>query len=385
MTSRTSRYRPDSPVSSTDVVGDAPVREDSVLVDVIVPVHDVTRPIRRAVESVFDQTPAGLVRVLVICHNMPDTGIREKLDGLIDAGRVVLVPFADGIRSPAGPFNHGLSIADAPYLSIMGSDDFLEPGAMAAWISHVRASEPDAALVPLRHQHGELLMNPLTRWRRTSRLDPVRDRLFYRTAPLGLLRLSVVRALGLTFTARMPVGKDMAFSARLWAAGVRIDYLKRTPAYVIGADAESRVTTQPRPVVEAMAAVLDLVGRDWVAGASESVRRSLVTKLLRIHILGAVITRSQPEAWSPADVLDLRASARTVIAAAPGAVSPLSRADRALLDAVLDEGSSAHSLASAVSSHRTASRVDQILPRNPARLLDRESNLVRFLLYRLDR
>ncbi|MBG6239547.1 hypothetical protein IWX78_002534 [Mycetocola sp. CAN_C7] len=366
------------------MASDIPAPATTVLVDVIVPVHDVTRPIRRAVESVIDGTPDGVVRVLVICHNIPEEGISRQLDGLIGP-RVVLIPFNDGIRSPAGPFNHGLSIAEAPYVSIMGSDDFLEPGAMAAWIAHLRASGPDAALVPLRHQHGDLLMNPLTRWRRTQRLDPVKDRLFYRTAPLGLLRLSLVRSLGLEFTARMPVGKDMAFSARLWSAGVRIDYLKRSPAYVIGADAVSRVTTTPRPIVEAMAAVLDLVGRNWVAAAREPLRRSLVTKLLRIHVLGAVITRSTVEAWSAADVGDLRASARSVIAAAPPAVSPLSRADRSLLDSLLDEGSTAGDLVLAGERHRSASRLDQIVPRNPVRLLDRESNLVRFLLYRFDR
>lgn len=383
--SRTSRCRLGSPALSTSAVNDAQAPAVPAFVDVVVPVHDVTRPIRRTVESILDGTPAGRARVLVICHNIPTAGIEAQLTGLLESGDVELIHFVDGIRSPAGPFNHGLSVATAPYVSIMGSDDFLEPGAMAAWIAHVAGSNPDAALVPLRHQHGELLRNPLTRWHRSTRLDPVRDRLFYRTAPLGLLRLDVVRRLGLEFTAGMPVGKDMAFSARMWTAGTRIDYLRTAPAYVIGADAESRVTTQARPIHEAMAAVLDLVGRDWVAASSPGVRRSLVTKLLRIHVLGAVITRSSAGAWGPDDVADLRSSASAVAGHSPSAVAPLSRADRALLDAVLDSRSTVESLVSAAERHRTASRLDHILTRNPFRMLARESNLTRFLLYRLDR
>lgn len=373
------------PALSTNVGGENRVAASEIMVDVVIPVHDVTRPTKRAVESVLAGTPAGAVRVLIVCHNIDPEGIEAQLAEYVHDSSVTVVSFADGIKSPAGPFNHGLTLATAPYVSIMGSDDFLEPGAMAAWIAHVNVSRPDAALVPLRHQHGELLMNPLTRWRRSRRLDPVRDRLFYRTAPLGLLRLAVVRELGLEFTAGMPVGKDMAFSARLWAAGKRIDYLVRTPAYIIGADAVTRVTTQPRPISEAMAAVLDLVARDWFTGLTTSARRSLVTKLLRIHVLGAVITRSRAESWGPGDTDALRSSAREIVMRAPGALAPLSRADRSLLDAVIDIGSSAVSLADAVERHRTSSRLNRIVPRNPLRLFDRESNLTRFVLYRLNR
>ena len=79
-------------------------------------------------------------------------------------------------------------------------------------------------------------------------LDPVRDRLAYRTAPLGLLKRETVERLGLRFPEGLPTGEDQAFSARLWFEGRGLRYAAGAPRYVVGADAVTRVSTTPRPL-----------------------------------------------------------------------------------------------------------------------------------------
>lgn len=209
------------------------------LVDLIIPVHDPRREIGRAVGSVLDGAPSG-VRVTVICHGIGVDSVAEQLAGWpLESLRIV--EFADGIHAPTGPFNYGLQLATGDYVSVMGSDDFLEPGTMAAWVQHVRTRSPDVLLAALRFQNGAVLRNPLTRpWRRRN-LDPVKDRLFYRSAPLGLVRRSVLESLEPRFTVGVPAGGDLAVSSRLWAGDLTIDLASSDACYVIGRDRKSVV------------------------------------------------------------------------------------------------------------------------------------------------
>src|SRR5690606_19882630 len=138
----------------------------------------------------------------------------------------------------------------------------------------------DIQLAPLRHQSGELLANPLARPLRRHRLDPVRDRLFHRTAPLGLIRRALVAGPG-PLTEGAPVGGDLAWSCRLWTSGARIDFDPRHPAYVIGADADARITMTPRPIADVLAPVDSLIAEGWIDRQAEPVRTSLVAKLVR--------------------------------------------------------------------------------------------------------
>ena len=352
------------------------------LVDLVLPVHDATRPLRRAVESAVAGVEPALLRVTVVCHGLPRSAIEHQLTA-VNPAMLRIVEFSDGIKSPAGPFNHGLSLASAPYVSIMGSDDYLEPGAMSAWIAHVRRRPVDAALVRLRHQSGEILHNPLARRGRSENVNVVKDRLFYRTAPLGLLRRTTVAALGLSFTERVPVGKDMNFSAQLWSSGGTFDYLRELPCYVIGSDAEGRITTMRRPVSQAMAAVVDLAGRRWVAASGSRVRRSLAIKLIRIHVLGAIAARPRAEDWHGSDVADLRSALERLLAVSPRALAPFSLADRALLAALRNPDAGPEHIYRAAELSRRARRMRLLMTRNPLRVVDRESSLVRYLLYRV--
>jgi hypothetical protein len=96
------------------------------LVDHIIAVHNNRRPIARAVGSVLKHTSAP-IRVSVVCHNTEQGEIRLILGELADDPRLRLLQLDDGIPSPSGPFNAGMDAATAPFTSIMGSDDELEP------------------------------------------------------------------------------------------------------------------------------------------------------------------------------------------------------------------------------------------------------------------
>lgn len=352
------------------------------LLDVVIAVHTRTRPIGRAVASLLGDEPVD-VRVTVVCHGIEAVRIAETVG--IPAGPLLrYVEYRDGIPSPAGPFNHGMRMADGAYVAIMGSDDFVEPGATKAWTEYLRAHRPDIALMRLRRQDGTILASPLTRIGRSRSLDAVRDRLFYRTAPLALIRRELLVDPALSLTEGLRTGDDMALSARLWAGSARVDLLSDAPCYVIGADAGDRITESVMTVGDQLRAVELLVSSDWWRRLPGATRASLGVKLLRVHVLDALLGRPTADAWTDQGRRDIVRIVEAVVRDAPRALRPLSRADRALLDAARHAGS-AEELVQAIQRRRTAGRWETMLPRAWWRAFDRESTLVRFLLYRLRR
>lgn len=351
----------------------------SPVVDVVIAVHDPNRRLDRALESLAGSS--FRIRVTVVCHGIPASAITDRLPE--DSPWIRVIEFADGIRSPAGPFNRGLQEATAEYVMIMGSDDFLEPGAMNDWIDAALESGADIQLAPLRHQNGELLLNPMTRpWRR-HRLDPVRDRLFQRTAPLALIRRSLVPETPLS--PDMPVGEDLAWSAALWTSGQRIDFDPTHPAYVIGADDAARITLQPRAVTDVLRPVDALLGSAWAAHQSRAVRASLVAKLLRVNVLGAVRARRSETDWSDEARAAIARTLGELREYAPDGFADLPRADRTLLDVAADTATTPRGLVAAIAQHEKAGRPARTLPRSLARGLGRESVLRRYARYTMDR
>lgn len=403
-------------------------------VDLVVAVHDVRRPVGRAVRSALVGS-GGLVRVTVVAHDLGVGTVTDALDLTpAEAVSVRVLGLSDHVRSPAGPFNHGLAAATAPFVAVMGSDDTLEPGAVRAWLGTAHERGSDVVLAPLR-AGDEVLRNPLVRRgtgrpgpRATTPLDPVADRLAYRSAPLGLLRRAVLRRLGLTFTEGLATGEDLELSARLWFSGARIDMVPSAPAYVVGTDGGPRVTGVTRPVADELAGVTRLREVGLLDELTASQRRALAVKVLRVHVLGALARRARAEDWGPGDAAALRAEARAWLEAAPTALHALSRADLAALRAVAgrawvarpgedgalpvggprravppgDAGSPqgpppddlpthdlthdrprAVRLAAAAVARARAGRVATLLPRDLPDVLDPESTLTRYVRYRL--
>lgn len=230
----------------------------------------------------------------------------------------------------------GIASANADFVSIMGSDDYLEPGALADWLSLARRHGSDAVIAPQRHADGAKVRTPPVRVGRRLNLDPVRDRLPYRTAPLGLIKTDEIRRLGLTFGAGRRSGEDQEFSAKLWFGGGRIDYARGAGHYVVGADAADRVSSAPRSIEEDLRFAIDLVGEPWFCSLPAKSRRSIVTKFFRVHVFGAVQARSDRRIWAGTERSQLAAAANTLLRSAPDSLDVLSIADVRLLDAICD-------------------------------------------------
>jgi hypothetical protein len=341
--------------------------------DVVIAVHSPTRPIERAVASVLASGDPGDVRALVVVHNTDRAPIAARLGALADNPAVQLLELQDGIRSPAGPFNAGLDAATAPYTSVLGSDDEFAPGAVASWLEVAQRTRADAVIARLRVVGARPVPTPPTRPFRRRELDPVRDRLSYRSAPLGLV--SRERFGTLRFGTGLAVGEDISYVTRLWFSGAHIAYDRRGPAYLLHDEGADRSTVAPRPVADELAYVPRVIDDPWFQQLPATARGAIAVKFLRIHLFGAITNRDDPAMWTPGERADLSATASRILDAGGGIERVLSRRDRALLDLVLDAEAPTQSLLAAARLRRRHAHPDSLLPRRLRDALHREAPL----------
>jgi hypothetical protein len=303
-------------------------------VEVIIAVHSPDRPVRRAVASVLAAGTPGTVRATVVCHNMDARPVRTALAGLpgdLPEGTVRVLELRDGIPSPAGPFNYGLAHAQAPWVAVMGSDDELEPGALDAWRAAATACGAAAAIAPLRVRGGGRILTPRARVLRGLRVDPVRDRLAYRTAPLGLIRREAVERLGLRLAPGLRTGEDLEFGLRLWFSGEPLVYPAGAPCYLVGQDGGERVTGAVLPLAEQFRDVSRLLAGRWLDGLPAPAREAVAVKLLRGHVVGAALRRGPDFDWTGSDRAELSRIITDIVRLAARAPRLLSAPDEALL------------------------------------------------------
>lgn len=339
-------------------------------VDLTIAVHSPVRPIERAVRSVLEGTDA-VVRVTVAVHEIDPRLIAKKLTWAGD--RVRLLPVRDGMRSPAGPFNAGMAAAEAPWISIMGSDDTLAPHAIDSWLARAQRTGAEVVIPRVQMVEGRAIPTPPTRPGRVSFLDGVRDRLSYRSAPLGLL--SRGRFGHLRFPVGVPSGEDIPFVTALWFSGARITYDRRGPAYLGHADASDRTSGVARPVDVEFTWLRVLLTDPVYRGLSAEQRAAVVAKSLRINLFGAVLSRNTPSAWLDGDRTALAAVADTLVREGDGIHEVLSRRDRTLLDAILDPGSPIEELIELARARRRFLSAGALLPRRLSHTLHREAPL----------
>lgn len=343
------------------------------LVDVVIAVHTPTRPIGRAVASVLKGN-AEHAQVTVVCHNVEVASIKNEL-APGHRGKVRLLSHDDGLSSASGPFNAGMRASAAQFVSIMGSDDTLEPGAVASWLELAQATQADCVMTRLAiGPQRRRVPTPPVRAFSAKRLiaDPVRDRLSYRSAPLGLVSTSARGRLGAELVEGMPVGGDVAYVTRLWCeTKVAVD--RAGPGYVIGEDACDRVTYAPRPIEHELGFLRHLITQDWFTAYPRSVRTAVATKLLRIHLFGAVFNRSDPSWWTSPEREALAAVTTELLEVAPRAADPLSIADHRLLSAMRDVTVSAEVLVATARERRRHGRPSTVIPAHMGRLAHREA------------
>jgi Glycosyl transferase family 2 len=304
--------------------------KEDYAVTVVIPVHQLDRPLARAVASALAAADSGQVKVLVVCHGLAADDVRKRLSELPQE-HIELLEFADGIPSPAGPKNAGLKMVATRYVAFLDSDDFLEAKALSQWIGQADSSQADAVLARMRTQGGAPIRSPRLRLLRTGPLHPVRDRIAYRTAPFGILRLSTLQRLDLRFTEGLRTGEDIGFSLRLWFSGGRIEMGRRGGTYVVGEDAVERVTGQMLPLGEEFRALLEVVTADWVRELGRSARHAIAVKILRFHVLSAMPRRGGSFPWVADDRAALAAAVDAIKALAPSIERPLSVAELELL------------------------------------------------------
>lgn len=336
-------------------------------VDVVIAVHTPERPIGRAVASVLDGNDAHAV-VTIVCHNIAAERIVPGVAAQ-HQGRVRFLEHHDGVRSPAGPFTAGMHAARGEFVSIMGSDDTLQPGAVEAWLEIADRTGADTVVTRLLRANAAVPTPPTRPWLH-GLADPLADRLSYRSAPLGLVSNESRARLGLDLAAGILVGSDVPYVTRLWFE-TRVAVQRRGPGYVIGEDATDRVTMNHRPIEEELAFVRHLLDQDWFAAYPAAAREAIAVKLTRIHLFGVVLYRPV-DFWTPTERAELAAVAQHLERAAPGHTAVLSRADRTLLDGILDPAVPADRLVERAHARRRHGTPRTVLTRDLRHLLRRE-------------
>jgi hypothetical protein len=349
------------------------------VVDAVIAVHDASRPVGRAVRSL---TQSGLsvgddLRITIVCHNISASAINSALPEAL-AARVRFLELADGIPSAAGPFTAGLEQATGRFVSIMGSDDYLEPGALARWLD-ASDRETDAVIPPQKHADGSVIRTPPIRPFRRGDLDPVKDRLSYRTAPLGLIRRSAIDRLGLRFPAGLRTGEDQNFSSKLWFGGGVLRYAAGAPRYIVGADANTRVSTTSRPLETEFAFIDQLLGDPWFASLPVRSRRSIAIKLIRIHVFAGMLARIEAGVIDSADHSYVVGLIKRMRAAAPAFERPFSLADRRALDAIANPEVKPDEIARLTKARRRFGHPSTLVTRDIRGLIDVEGPL-RFMV-----
>ncbi len=302
-------------------------------VDVIVPVHNAQRPVARAVRSAL--LGAGdEVRVLVVCHRVPSAAIAEALGALSSDTRVELIECSDSARGPAAPMNAGLEASTAAFVFRLDSDDELQAGALHSMLAIQQRDDADVVIPMIVTDANGPLMSPRLRRGRTRDLDPVADRLAYRTHTFALV--SRGRFGTLRLTPGLATGEDVEYSTAVWFSRARISADVGGPAYLLHAGAGDRVTETRRAVRDDLACVRLLLDSETFRTAGRRAQRAIATKLIRNHVISTLYNRLSSDQWAIDDRRELAEVIAKVMAAAPGASRPLSVVERRLLATLSD-------------------------------------------------
>lgn len=343
------------------------------IVDVIIAVHSANRPIARAVASILHHTKAP-VRVIVVAHNIESAIIREQLGSFASHPQLRLLSYKDDFPSPAGPMNHGLSHSTAPFICLLGSDDEFCPGAIDSWLNIQSETNAEVVISRIIFDDGRIDPYPPTRWgHRSRRLDGVKDRLPYRSAPLGLVSRNHFSHLRLT--EELLSGEDLAYSLTLWFTANHIAYDLSNFGYLIRDDAEDRVTHTARSVDLDFAFVDAIEELPWFQAANMAVRTAITVKLIRIHFFDAMKARLFSELDLDTLREPLRSISERILELSPVAKKLLSRADIAVLELLRSSNSTFQEVSAALNARRRYFSLAALVTQDPLRIFHRQAPL----------
>ncbi len=347
------------------------------VVDVIIAVHTETRPIARAVASILDHNAAA-INVWVVAHNIAPDKITNQLGQWASDPRVKLLEFRDGIHSPAGPFNFGIASSTAPFFAVLGSDDSLEAGAIDSWLALQRKVDAAMVIARIYYVGRGFESSPPIRILKSGVLNPVKDRLAYRSAPLGIISREAFGQL--RFTEGLESGEDLAYVTRMWFSKEKIAFDRFGPTYEGHNDAEDRVTYASRTIDKDFRFLNEIIDTPWFAELSDSARLAIVVKIIRIHVFDAIFARVQLKPWTREEHAALAEVLNRLLRVAPKALRLLSRIDQEVLVAATADSagypdSPGDDLPKLMAKRRHFASLAVLLPRNPFLLLHRQAPL----------
>ena len=357
-------------------------------IEVVIPVHDPARPLERGIRSVLAQrgelSAHGVtVSVTVVCHNIGVEKIQASLPAaLAKDDDVTWLGHADGTRSPAGPRNAALDRSEATFLSFLDSDDYLEPGSLAAWWTMAVSQGAAAVIAPLRTPEGIILPAPRIRPSKPEVLHALRDGLAYRSVPYGLLRRDSLESIGFRYAEGITTGEDIEATLKLWFRGGAIAYPYGAPAYHQTDDSGAgRVTSSILPLGQEFQWLEQLFTTPWLLEASLPERRSMAQKILRVHGIGALLRRasagtadSSVSLWNESERHSWVSLYDGLQSLAGGSLPALNRRDAALARAAT-AASTLQDLRAAVDHYTRAGKIGELVAVNPLHTLARDSVL----------
>jgi len=301
---------------------------DAFDAQIVIAVHNTDRPVKRAASSVLRSPGVG---VIVVAH-----GIDSASLDLPEDSRIRVIECQEGKGHPGIPFNRGVQSATARFVGIMGSDDEYEPNAVSAMVRRLTDDEADGVIAPLIRDDSSGIRSKAPFTHRNKNLQAARDRLFYRTAPLGLFRTEVFSNGRYLMREDLHNGIDLIPSVRLWTDGLSISYYPTDPAYIVHSDAKDRVTEVRKSFAEKHWALTQFLDGGYAEHLPNEDKASLAVKLLRIHIFG-FLRRTGKRSIGVEDWSELADTTRKILALSPHAMSPFTRSEKTMAQAILEE------------------------------------------------
>lgn len=340
----------------------------------MIPVHNLSRPIDRAVASLLENNFRGL-RVSVICHNVSASLIATKLGDLRVDRRVRIQELLTHERTPAAPRNFAIRQSTADYLGFLDSDDEYERGAIDGWIEELEDG-PDILIGQLTAESSGRIQAPLPRRGRFERLDAVKDFLNYRTAPLGvLIHRTLLNAKEFPgYRPGLRTGEDIAAGLYLWNYAEKIHYSRSPLGYLVREGGLDRVTSEELSPQELFAPVLDAISLPPIAMLRPRQRQAIAVKLLRTQVFGQLYAKRRANLLEASLLVHAAAAIDELARFARGALGFIERRELRMIEMIRSHDPSRLQTFLDVEA---SSAWANIFPTNPFRVFAPESPIIR--------
>lgn len=303
-------------------------------IEVVIPVHNATRPIARAVASVLGAR-SDEMRATVVCHNIDAAEIAVNLGKLAQDPRLVLVELFDSEPTPAAPRNFAIQHSHAEYLLFLDSDDEFDVGALDGWSAELQ-DRPDLLIGQLSSDSAGRILAPSPRPGVFAALDAVADLLNYRTAPLGVVirRELLLSAESPGYLPGFRTAEDLALGLYLWNYAADVRYSRVSSGYRIREDGTDRVTGAGLTPAETFAATRAVTMQPLFTRLSKRRRQAIAIKLVRIQVFGFLWGKHSTGSLDSAHLAEASETLTDLFRFAPGTIGFLNWGERRLIHAV---------------------------------------------------